>query len=115
MESRTCIRRSKSKLCLVDLAGSERMGRSMSCQGKRVAEAKAINSSLSTLGNVIAALAEGGAGRTHVPYRVGWYYYYYYYYYYCAAIITWLFLGRVIILNLIGGICLNDYYYYYYY
>mmetsp|Transcript_19171 Transcript_19171/g.18512 ORF Transcript_19171/g.18512 Transcript_19171/m.18512 type:complete len:915 (-) Transcript_19171:147-2891(-) len=60
----------KSKLMLVDLAGSERVKRSIS-QGTRLAEAKSINSSLSALGNVIAALAEqeNGRGGGHTPYR----------------------------------------------
>lgn len=44
-----------SKLMMVDLAGSERVKRTVS-QGGRLAEAKSINSSLSALGNVIAAL-----------------------------------------------------------
>jgi len=73
VKSRVCTQHSASKLCLVDLAGSERMGRATSSQGWRASEAKSINSSLSTLGNVIAALAEGGAigsSRIHVPYRV---------------------------------------------
>lgn len=59
---------------LVDLAGSERVRRSAS-QGARLAEAKSINSSLSALGNVIAALADlngvmsVGHSHTHIPYR----------------------------------------------
>ena len=64
-----------SKLMLVDLAGSERVRRSES-QGTRLAEAKSINSSLSALGNVIAALAGQNPeehpqkqGHTHIPYR----------------------------------------------
>jgi hypothetical protein len=70
-------RRLVSKLVLVDLAGSERMGRggSVGVQGMRAAEARSINSSLSALGNVIAALAEGATNsgavaRQHIPYRV---------------------------------------------
>lgn len=55
----------RSKLLMVDLAGSERVRRTVS-KGTRLSEAKSINSSLSALGNVIAALAENN---THVPYR----------------------------------------------
>ena len=85
-------RRQHSKLVLVDLAGSERMGRAASSSSTtsttstphtkrqqagsmmRVAEARSINSSLSALGNVIAALAESSgsssvASRLHIPYR----------------------------------------------
>ena len=54
------------KLNLVDLAGSERLRRSHAT-GQRLQESKNINSSLSALGNVIAALTQGG--RSHVPYR----------------------------------------------
>jgi len=56
----------RSKLLMVDLAGSERVRRTVS-KGTRLSEAKAINTSLSALGNVIAALAENNA--THIPYR----------------------------------------------
>ena len=54
-----------SKILFVDLAGSERIRRTMS-KGQRLLEARAINSSLAALGNVIAALA---ANDSHVPYR----------------------------------------------
>jgi len=53
------------KLVLVDLAGSE-MARKSKVQGQQLEEAKAINKSLSALGNVINALSEGSA---HIPYR----------------------------------------------
>ena len=56
----------RSKLLMVDLAGSERVRRTVS-QGARLSEAKSINTSLSALGNVIAALAEHNT--SHIPYR----------------------------------------------
>ena len=56
----------RSKLLMVDLAGSERVRRTES-KGTRLLEAQSINSSLSTLGNVIAALALSNS--THIPYR----------------------------------------------
>ena len=56
----------RSKLLMVDLAGSERVRRTVS-KGARLSEAKSINTSLSALGNVIAALAEANVG--HIPYR----------------------------------------------
>jgi kinesin family protein C1 len=52
-------------LNLIDLAGSERLSQSGS-KGERLTETKNINKSLSCLGNVIAALANGSQ---HVPYR----------------------------------------------
>lgn len=55
-----------SKLLMVDLAGSERVRKTIS-KGTRLDEAKSINTSLSALGNVIAALAESNSA--HVPYR----------------------------------------------
>uniref|UniRef100_A0A914DCI7 Kinesin-like protein n=1 Tax=Acrobeloides nanus TaxID=290746 RepID=A0A914DCI7_9BILA len=54
------------KLYLVDLAGSEKVSKT-GAEGQVLEEAKSINKSLSTLGNVIAALAEGTRG--HIPYR----------------------------------------------
>ncbi|KAM6294511.1 kinesin heavy chain [Aegotheles albertisi] len=53
------------KLYLVDLAGSEKVSKT-GAEGAVLDEAKNINKSLSALGNVISALAEGTA---YVPYR----------------------------------------------
>lgn len=53
------------KLYLVDLAGSEKVSKT-GAEGAVLDEAKNINKSLSSLGNVISALAEGN---TYVPYR----------------------------------------------
>lgn len=60
-----------SKLSLVDLAGSERAAKT-GAAGERLKEGSNINKSLSTLGLVISALAEHGAGKNKskfVPYR----------------------------------------------
>lgn len=54
------------RLNLVDLAGSERQAKT-GVRGIRLKEAAKINLSLSALGNVISALADGRSG--HVPYR----------------------------------------------
>ncbi|KAL4222761.1 Kinesin-1 heavy chain [Mactra antiquata] len=54
------------KLYLVDLAGSEKVSKT-GAEGAVLDEAKNINKSLSALGNVISALAEGN--KSHVPYR----------------------------------------------
>uniref|UniRef100_A0AAQ4PCU0 Kinesin-like protein n=1 Tax=Gasterosteus aculeatus aculeatus TaxID=481459 RepID=A0AAQ4PCU0_GASAC len=53
------------KLYLVDLAGSEKVGKT-GAEGTVLDEAKMINKSLSSLGNVISALSEGSG---YVPYR----------------------------------------------
>lgn len=53
------------KLNLVDLAGSERQ-RKTGASAERLREAARINQALSSLGNVISALAENSP---HVPYR----------------------------------------------
>ncbi|KAJ1457648.1 P-loop containing nucleoside triphosphate hydrolase protein [Pelagophyceae sp. CCMP2097] len=64
----------RAKLYLVDLAGSEKAA-ALSDDGRKgdggraFAEHVAINQSLSTLGNVISALAEGPKRRPHIPYR----------------------------------------------
>eukprot|EP00047_Mylnosiga_fluctuans_P022633 m.123624 g.123624 ORF g.123624 m.123624 type:complete len:1017 (-) comp9331_c1_seq4:1455-4505(-) len=59
-----------SDIHLVDLAGSERAD-ATGATGDRLKEGSAINQSLSTLGNVISALAEMAAGKPNVqvPYR----------------------------------------------
>ncbi|KAG9476464.1 hypothetical protein GDO78_003162 [Eleutherodactylus coqui] len=53
------------KLYLVDLAGSEKVSKT-GAEGAVLDEAKNINKSLSSLGNVISALAEGNV---YIPYR----------------------------------------------
>jgi kinesin family protein C2/C3 len=55
-----------SRLNLVDLAGSERLSRT-GATGDRLKEAQAINKSLSSLGDVVNALAK--KTQCHVPYR----------------------------------------------
>ncbi|WVO17419.1 hypothetical protein L204_105111 [Cryptococcus depauperatus] len=61
-----------SKISLVDLAGSERQT-STGATGTRLKEGANINKSLTTLGKVIAALAQAGQGKKkkedHIPYR----------------------------------------------
>lgn len=54
------------KLYLVDLAGSEKVSKT-GAEGSVLDEAKNINKSLSALGNVISALADGN--KMHIPYR----------------------------------------------
>eukprot|EP00940_MAST-03C_sp_MAST-3C-sp2_P002802 g2802.t1 len=64
---------SRARLLFVDLAGSERVKRSLepgAVYGKRFEELRAINLSLSALGNCIAALsASKDEGERHVPFR----------------------------------------------
>ena len=59
--------RSEGTLNLVDLAGSERLSQS-GATGERLKETQNINRSLSSLGDVIAALGQGKEG-VHIPYR----------------------------------------------
>ncbi|KXS98828.1 hypothetical protein AC578_2038 [Pseudocercospora eumusae] len=60
---------SEGVLNLVDLAGSERLKQS-GAEGSRMKETQAINKSLSSLGDVIAALGtKSGNSEAHVPYR----------------------------------------------
>ncbi|OCT79973.1 hypothetical protein XELAEV_18026790mg [Xenopus laevis] len=60
----------QSSINLVDLAGSERQKASAS-EGDRLREGTCVNLSLTTLGNVISALAEAAVGKRvlHIPYR----------------------------------------------
>lgn len=57
----------RSRLNLVDLAGSEKWNTELEMEDCHSLELKNINTSLSALGNCIAALAE--SGRKHIPYR----------------------------------------------
>ncbi|KAH7699608.1 hypothetical protein AAVH_33286 [Aphelenchoides avenae] len=65
-ENKTTQKKLSGKLYLVDLAGSEKVSKT-GAEGAVLEEAKNINKSLSALGNVISALAEGT--KSHVPYR----------------------------------------------
>ncbi|XP_073529701.1 kinesin-like protein KIF28 [Phyllobates terribilis] len=60
----------QSVINLVDLAGSERQ-KSSGSEGDRLKEGACVNLSLTTLGNVISALAEVAMGKKvlHIPYR----------------------------------------------
>mmetsp|Transcript_12391 Transcript_12391/g.33681 ORF Transcript_12391/g.33681 Transcript_12391/m.33681 type:complete len:215 (-) Transcript_12391:151-795(-) len=64
--NRTTGATTNGKLNLIDLAGSERL-KSTNASGTRLKEAQNINKSLSSLGDVVAALGQPGKG--HVPYR----------------------------------------------
>ncbi|OWZ14861.1 Kinesin [Phytophthora megakarya] len=57
----------RARLNLVDLAGSEKWNTDVEMEDVRSQELKNINTSLSALGNCIAALTE--TGRKHIPYR----------------------------------------------
>ena len=60
----------RSKLNLIDLAGSEKIpfaASDLSSNAKHMKELTSINKSLSSLGNVISALASNN--RSHIPYR----------------------------------------------
>ncbi|GMF42425.1 unnamed protein product [Phytophthora fragariaefolia] len=57
----------RARLNLVDLAGSEKWNTDIEMEDAHSQELKNINTSLSALGNCIAALTE--AGRKHIPYR----------------------------------------------
>uniref|UniRef100_A0A915N012 Kinesin-like protein n=1 Tax=Meloidogyne javanica TaxID=6303 RepID=A0A915N012_MELJA len=65
-ENKATQKKLSGKLYLVDLAGSEKVSKT-GAEGSVLEEAKNINKSLSALGNVISALAEGT--KSHVPYR----------------------------------------------
>eukprot|EP00948_MAST-09A_sp_MAST-9A-sp1_P000528 g528.t1 len=64
-KNRKRVQKLDAKVNLVDLAGSERVAKS-GASGQLLKEGAAINKSLSALGNVINALAEGSK---YVPYR----------------------------------------------
>ncbi|XP_062066818.1 kinesin-like protein KIF28 [Lepus europaeus] len=60
----------QSSINLVDLAGSERQ-KSSGAEGDRLREGSRVNLSLTSLGNVISALADAAMGKKvlHIPYR----------------------------------------------
>ena len=57
-----------ARLNLVDLAGSERVSKTQAT-GTRLQEGSNINKSLTTLGQVISALADDASRKKHIPYR----------------------------------------------
>jgi len=59
---------SEGVLNLIDLAGSERLKQS-GAEGNRAKETAAINKSLSSLGDVVAALGSKKGDESHIPYR----------------------------------------------
>ena len=58
----------RGKLNLCDLAGSEKIQKEDSMGAQQFSELKTINLSLSSLGKVISALAQGKK-KDHIPYR----------------------------------------------
>ncbi|CDW78383.1 kinesin motor domain containing protein [Stylonychia lemnae] len=58
----------RGKLNLCDLAGSEKIGKEENMDSQHLLELKTINLSLSSLGKVISALAQGKKSQ-HIPYR----------------------------------------------
>lgn len=58
-------RRERSKLWMIDLGGSERVQKTKA-HGRRFEEGKAINLSLSAIGDVVDALQRK---KCHIPYR----------------------------------------------
>lgn len=58
----------RGKLNLCDLAGSEKIHKEEAMSGQHFKELKTINLSLSSLGKVISALAQGKL-KEHIPYR----------------------------------------------
>ena len=64
-ENKSTQKKLTGKLYLVDLAGSEKVSKT-GAEGAVLEEAKNINKSLSALGNVISALAEGTVSHTEV-------------------------------------------------
>jgi len=58
----------RGKLNLCDLAGSEKIAKDETMNTQHFHELKTINQSLSSLGKVITALAQGKK-KDHIPYR----------------------------------------------